>query len=311
MEQHDLNTMPVKMFNGELSCEDTVRLIGSFIAKNYRVFNLQKYDEDFRSEIIITFLENGNKFLQTYNPDLGDFFSFLYCFVNSIANTKMRSLIQKKLKDSLTIAEGINTIEETEYNYSKITHHLQEIPRVPYSYKTPNVNELKKIFSKLRDDNTDKKILVLAIKSSFYLSDSQIKKISRLYNIKEDDLYAVIQYFKNSLLYKSEKKIKAEERRNFAYYHHKKYKFQLEKMSENGEISASKYTTNKILNKEKKHKRNWNKMNEKLENGFLYLRPTSKSVAEVLGICERQVTYYINCAKKEVLEKESKKDKVN
>ena len=54
-----------------------------------------------------------------------------------------------------------------------------------------------------------------------------------------------------------------------------------------------------MLKLEKHHYQNWKKMNCKFEEGFMYLRPTNKTIAELLLISERQVSYYINCAKKE------------
>ena len=51
---------------------------------------------------------------------------------------------------------------------------------------------------------------------------------------------------------------------------------------------------------ERKHARNWIKLNKSFEEGHLYMRPTNKTVANLLGICERQVAYYINSAKKEI-----------
>ena len=47
---------------------------------------------------------------------------------------------------------------------------------------------------------------------------------------------------------------------------------------------------------------NWKRLNRAFENGLLYLRPTTKTVANLMGICERQVSYYINTAKKEIEE---------
>jgi hypothetical protein len=40
-------------------------------------------------------------------------------------------------------------------------------------------------------------------------------------------------------------------------------------------------------------------LNKAFEEGHLYLRPTNKTIANLLGICERQVAYYIKCAKRE------------
>lgn len=301
MESYDLNSFPELLKSGILTQQEAVNKICSFMVNNYRVFNLQKYDEDFRSDLIISFLENGIKFLNSYKPEIGDFFTFLYCYINSMVTTRIRALTQKTLKENVTLAEGINIIPEKEYKYSKITYQVSEIPKAPYSYKPTNVEELKKIFSKLNDDNTDKKILVLAMKSSYYLSDTQISKISSMYNLKKDDFYKAIQYFKDTLIDKSEKRAKAEERRNFAYYHHKKYNMQIENLSKSDNNNV-RILQQELSFKQNKHKKNWQKMNKKLEEGYLYLRPTTKSIADVLGICERQVTYYINCAKKDVEE---------
>ena len=62
---------------------------------------------------------------------------------------------------------------------------------------------------------------------------------------------------------------------------------------------------NEILNYkyeklEKKHEKNWKNLNKSFEDGHLYLRPTNKTVANIMGICERQVAYYIRTAKNEL-----------
>ena len=54
-----------------------------------------------------------------------------------------------------------------------------------------------------------------------------------------------------------------------------------------------------ILKKQKKHYKTWQTLNKKFSDGFLFLRPTNKTVADLLGICERQISYYINCAKQD------------
>jgi len=299
MESYDLNSFPEKIRTGVLSQKDAINNICSFISKNYRVFNLQKYDEDFRSELIVSFLENGVKFLNSYNPEIGDFFTFLYCYINSMVSTRIRALSLKTLKETVTLSEGITSLQEKEYKYSRITHHISEIPKAPYAYKPTNIEELKKVFANISSDKTDKKLLVLAMKASFYISDSQIKKICEIYDLAIDDFYRVIQYLKNSLMDKNDKRVKAEQRRNFAYYHHKRYNLQLEKMAES-ENKLQNLISDSLKTKQDKHERNWQKMNKKLEEGYLYLRPTTKSIADLLGICERQVTYYINCARKEL-----------
>ena len=42
---------------------------------------------------------------------------------------------------------------------------------------------------------------------------------------------------------------------------------------------------------------NWEKLNNKFQNGLVTVKPSNLSIANILGICERQVSYYIMCAK--------------
>ena len=42
-----------------------------------------------------------------------------------------------------------------------------------------------------------------------------------------------------------------------------------------------------------KHTQLWISLNKKLKDGVINIRPTNKAIADVLGICERQVSYYI------------------
>lgn len=308
MKSYDLNSYPEMIRKGMITTKEAVDNICSFIINNYKVFNLQRYDEDFRSELVISFLENGIKFMNSYDPEIGDFFTFLYCYINSMVSTKLRALSQKSLKETVTMTESINTLYEKEYNYSRFSYHIGETPQIPFSNKKVEPDELKKIFAKTTTESVDKKILVLALKSAFYLTDDQIQKVCEIYNIAIDDFYLTIQYLKETIVSKSDKRSKAEERRNFAYYHHKKYNLQLEKILDSDEDSYYSTLSTNLTTKMNKHKNNWNKMNSRLEEGFLYLRPTTKSIAYILGICERQVTYYINCAKKEVEEKEKTKE---
>ena len=57
---------------------------------------------------------------------------------------------------------------------------------------------------------------------------------------------------------------------------------------------------NRILQLENRHYLNWQKLNGKFEEGFMYLRPTNRTIGELLDMSERQVCYYINSAKKEL-----------
>lgn len=296
MNSYLLNDLAKQIADGLISRKEAVNKISVFICNNYKVFNLQKYDEDFRSEIVMYFLEHGEHILENYNPQLGDLFTYLYTYISSLTFTKKRTLAKQRITESVTYLECQNQYSEKEYNYAKLTPVEITEPKIPYALNKTTQEELKKIFEKIRTDNSDKKILVLALKSSFYISDNQIKRVCKIYNLKTDDFYKTIQYLKETLSEKIVKRQKELERRNTAYYHHRKYERQISKLEEDN-IYDNEQLLLQLNRKEIKHTKNWRRINNKFSKGYLYLRPSAKSIAEILGICERQVNYIVNSAK--------------
>lgn len=305
MKSSELNLVPAKLAAGEISKKEAVNIICAYLNENFPVFGLHKYDEDFREDVIVYFLERGSHVLDLYDSKTADFFTFLYSNIMSYIQTRKRTIARESLKERITLSESASSISDQEYAYNKIDYKKFEIAKAPYYYSPITVENLKKIFEPISKDMTDKKILVLAMKSSYYLSDSMIKKISHIYNINEDDMYKTIQFCKESIAKRSQKHQKAIEHRNYAYYHHKKYKHELENVKTDSEKSGTVFQLEK---KYFKHSQNWKLFNEKFEKGFLYLRPTNKTISEILGICERQVAYYINCAKKEFEKTKNEKE---
>lgn len=295
MKKIELNQIPEKLQNGSMTKKQAIDFISSYIYLNYPIFGLERYDEDFREDILLYVIEKGAVILEHYDKTQGEFFTFLYCYILSLTHTKLRAIVQRNIKDTLTIKESINTLSEKEYSYNNINYNLFDYNKVPYAHKKIDPENFKKTFQNLKGD---KKFFVIAIKSAYYLTDFQIEKLCNYYKINETEFYSTIQYCKNLLLKKSDKKMKLLERRNYAYYHKKKYDLRLQiiksELNQNEDILLK----NKFIEKEYKHKKNWIRLNKDLDKGILMLRPTNKTIAKILGICERQVAYYIDIAKK-------------
>lgn len=297
MTSKKLNQIPELLHEGKITTKEAVNQIITFISHNYPIFGLQKYDEDFRSDVLVLMLERGEKFLSMYNCQMADFFTYLYCFMSNLIHTKRRILAKHFLKENLTVSEGVNYVSEINHKYTVINYNNFEKPKIPYSFKPISAEYLRQVFAPLSSDSCDKKILVLALKSCFYITDDLIKQVCRMYTITLEDLYLAIQYCKESVLHKTENHEKAIERRNFAYYHHKKYNYQLNQLK-NME-KASNEAAEDFIRKNQKYLKSWINLNKRFQEGYLYLRPTSRTIAEILGISERLVSYYISRAKLE------------
>ena len=299
MKIQDFNELPQKLADGKLSAKEVIDQICQFVMKNYPLFGLQKFDEDCRQEIMLGIIERGIHIVSVFNPEIGDFFTFFYCHVCSIINTLIKKNNSSYMQDKLNIIESVNTINEKLNEYYKIDYENFEIKKAPLARQHLSATQLQQALKALQLSSDDKKIIILALKSSYYLTDEQIDKLCKVYNIKTEDFYSLVQYCKNSIQKKSEKRTKTQERRNFAYYHHRRYKTLLEDLLKDPEDDQNSILSTRFERLERKHARNWIKLNKSFEEGHLYLRPTNKTVANLLGICERQVAYYIKSAKKE------------
>lgn len=307
MKKNDLNTIPERLQNGLITEKEAIHEICSFVARNYPVYGLHKHDEDFRQDILLNLIERGPHIIQLFNPELGDFFTFLYCYICSLINTNLKKLALESIREKLNVEECINQYEDKVIKYNRIDYKSFDIPKAPLTRKTIKAEELQEVMKELSSNHKDKKLLILAIKSSYYLTDEQIKKICSIYKIKKDSFYTLVQHCKNNMTGKSQRRDKAEKRRNYAYYHHKRYRKLIENLDDDFISTSLKILKQDLVLKEQKHRLNWNRMNNSFERGCLYLRPTNKTVANLMGICERQVNYYINCAKKDKKKENQKK----
>ena len=305
MKFENLEKLPLQFQNGKISEKDAINEICSFVSRNYPIYGLHKYDEDFRQDIFLNLLERGNHVLRLFNPSFGDFFTFLFCYVSSLINTKIKNNIMNNMKEKLYIEESIDSFDEKQIKYHRIDFKNFELPKAPYAANKIPPQELREALKSLTFRQKDKRVIVLALKSSYYLTDQQIQRISKYYNIKPEYFYSMVQQCKESLENKKNKREMAMERRNFAYYHHRRYTRILHNLLEDDSGENKAYLKNQYSYKEKIHHHNWTRLNNAFQKGHLYLRPTTKTVANLLGICERQVNYYINCAKRDLAENES------
>ena len=132
----------------------------------------------------------------------------------------------------------------------------------------------------------------MTLKSAWYIQDDDIKKVSEVCGIEYDILLNVIQSLKEDLNNRFEHRKDLELRRNKAYFHHKKY-YNLINYLKDEEDSNTKGHLEILQRKYIRHTNSWINLNKDFRRGRINIRPTNKTVADILGICERQVSYYI------------------
>ncbi|MCR4579349.1 MAG: hypothetical protein K5681_03275 [Treponema sp.] len=302
MVTFNVNGIMEKLMAGEISRKEAIDSCLTFVSENYKIFGLNEYDEDFRSDLILTLLERGDKILDSYRPELGDFFNYLYMVVESQKLRKLRVRAHKKVKESFIMQAGPLYLSEKQISYASytLTPLPPDSPKRPYVYKPISPELVRQTLTKAAHENKNKKLLILAIKTSFYLTDKQISAVSKIYKINENHFQQIIQFFRDQLQEKADRKMKLQERRNCAYFHQKNYEKRLELIKE----SEKHYdnidlleTMEHIFNK---HYRSWQNLNRRLTKGCILIRPTNKMIGDYLGICERRIAYYLSRCKDEV-----------
>lgn len=322
MTRDEIETIPELVKSGKMNWEQVAKELVVFIMRNKPMFGLQKYDEDFISDFIIQFLVRGPDALAEYDITKGGFMSYLFCMIKNIITSLNKKAALNSRIEYHNVSESIANYQNKVDAYQNINYEEFERPKVPYTYKPVSYKDfqiacktdsyhIKRIISSEEsafEADIKKKlkgyspkmiqniVIVLALKSSYYITDDQIEKISKLLNIDKTSIHEIIQELKTLMDSRISNKEKIEIRRNRAYYNHKTMRDQIKWNELNS--SEPQYENLKLNRKYEKNTRSWKNLNHQLEEGKILIRPTTKLIAKVLGISSRQVTYYQTTARK-------------
>ena len=308
--KENVNDIMKQLISGKISKKEAVDKTCNFVCSNYKVFGLEKYDEDFRSDLLLSLLEKGEEILDGYKPQLGDYFGYLYMTIDSLKLVKLRVKAKLKVRESFILQNGPVYLAEKEFSYTAAPlTPLSSSSKKAYIYKPIPAEMVRKTLTNIAKDNKKKKLLIIALKTSFYLTDEHIARLSTVYNLSEEEFHLIIQHFKNLLMEKADRKQKLLERRNNAYFHIKNYEKRMELVRESEKHYDNVYLLKQLESMLFKHQRTCNRLNKKLLIGCIMLRPTNKLIADYTGLRERQVAYHIKHYKDKLLPKARKKNK--
>lgn len=300
----ELEELPSLVQKKKISVKKAVNKLAEYVFKNPGKFGLLKYDEDFRSQLIIYFMEQARTVFARYDKNYGTFLPYLYTFIRGLVLSQLRET-HKEDGNSYSLWKE----EEHQWEY-KINQYSPDrfvaenepeyLPEKTYFYR---INQNIKNYCVKDNAIEAKTAMVLALKSSYFLSDSEISKVSSYCGVGQQKLKNTLIRLNRKLKKKAMRYDLLVKRRDNAYYYHQKYGMMIERAKK--EMTVPEYH---VKNKYEKHTAKWISKNEKLQNYGYRICPTNKTVAQVLGICERQVSYYISRVKKQYGENQSKTD---
>lgn len=289
-KSEEIEQLPEFVASGKITKAEALNLIAEEIYRTPFRFGLAGYDEDFRSDVILSFLQKGMSVLERYIPERSSFRSYLFAFIQGLVLTQKRNQIRKMVADN-SIRNYIS--REEAYTEQPPAEQLS-VSCTPVKYKAVENGDIWRTLSnRCRAVGTSnaKTALILALKSSYYIPADCVDEISSYCSIESAELHRLISEL-NSLLYrKIDRRNLIINRRNNAYYFHRKYFMQLKycnREKTNMADLSGRYT---------RQTENWKNKNKLLQKSRYRVCPTNKMIAKLLGICERQVSYYIKRAK--------------
>ena len=300
MRKFNLNLIPDMLQKNEVTRKEALNLLCEFILSDRPVFGLIKFDEDFVSELILRILERGTVIFDSFNPESGSFYTYFFKYVQSVKFHLLKelSINELKYKHVVELSKEDLYISDTNCTYypskSLIKNEEKNIDEILNKSDIYPKDFLKLI--KKHPRGYEKLLLVLALKSSYNITERNINMISSCCNIDKEKLQEIVDYLNDKLECKLTRKRKLEEKRNSVYFYKKKYEHQIKKLNE--EVKEdNKYVSESLTEKYNRKYEKWGNLNKKLNNSSHFLKPTNKEIANVLGLCERQVNYYIKALK--------------
>lgn len=300
MTKLNLNLIPDMLQKKEVTRKEALNLLCEFILSDAPVFGLIKFDEDFISELILRILERGTVIFDSFNPNSGSFFTYFFKYVQSVKFHLLKELSIKELKykhvvelskEDLYISDSNSTYYPSKYLIKNEEKNIDEILKNSAIYPKDFLKLIKK-----HPRGYEKLLLVLALKSSYNITETNLNMIASCCNINKEKLQEIVDYLNDKLEYKLKRKRELEEKRNSVYFYKKKYEHQIKKLNE--EVKEdNKYVSESLTEKYNRKYEKWGTLNKKLNNSSHFFKPTNKEIANVLGLCERQVNYYIKALK--------------
>ncbi len=307
----NLESIPELVRAGAISKQQGMNLLVEEIQKNSFKYKILNNDEDLISELVLHFLQNEKNFFENFIKQKLPFEAYFHSVVKFRSMSIKRTLYKDSLRKHSTEVLNELSYEEVSEKYdknefvNKIVTFSPVCPvklkRVPYKTKRyENSAEVQYLLNKrstlasfFRDKRSyeQKVVLICALKSCYYLTEEILRSVSVFCMIDYNDLQSKVLALKDELEVKRERFSKMEERRDRAYHLHRYFQKRLELFNSE---KKSEYEYQAILKKFISHTKSWEKHNSSLHLEKKKICPTNKRISQLVGLCERQVGYYIH-----------------
>lgn len=302
-----IEEIPKLYKSGQITCDEASHRITTYFLKNRKIFLLaskcKDTDElkDKTSEIILYLLTNSRKILDHYDSQKASFFNYLYKIVDN-QNKSWTRKRQNEILDNSILRRIIKIDNEARQDSDPQEEYIDNMKRgqeffektVSQSYVLADPSSPSRTFPvltsfiKSRRVSPEHKARVLVnIKNSYSLEDKDVYNLAADYNLNFLELTWIIDKLRSLLV---DKMNAAQEHiiRQYKFYTTQKNYEQQSSMCD----SSSQYKAQELHQLAQRYKKRW----DTHASQRIRIYPSNRQIAEILGMKERTLDYYMSCS---------------
>lgn len=296
-----LDEIPNLVKKNELSYQQACIQVYKIIYTQPARFNLFDMDEDVRSDFLLEFLQKKlHGILQNFDSQTAPFGAYVFYSLQLAKLSFLKKVkFQKEAKRIFMQDNFLQYEEQMQNTADSVMKVSEEDPKYVVKPEKDEIPQLafKALYKKIPHrlalaDSTQRRlkqgVLILALKSAWYINDSEINRVSSICKISSKVLTELVCKIKSNLISKALCRKSVEDYRGKAFFLMSKYKSQIKSMED-----KSKEVVEQIQKKLDYQTKVFFTKDSMLKGGRFRICPTNSEVAKLIGISTKAVSNYL------------------
>lgn len=281
MDKLEIDMLPSKVQSGIITKVEAGNLLWQEIYQKPALFGLQSFTEDQKSDFLLSYHNKLYSIFEIFREGKLRFYYFLKKDIEMMKISWLRNMESMYIKEELNTNYVIQTLEPNIYE-KEISDSLDTKTSIT---KTKKVPRKKLTIARITS-------IILLMKSCHVIDDQIIKNVADFTGLTFEYLSDLTEKMKSLTAKNTLKRQKIIERRDNAFFFHRRYTISLRRSIKN----SGSYL--RLLSQYNFKTRSWKHQNELLRHRFKNT-PSNSMIANQLGLTERKIAFYIKQASKE------------
>lgn len=308
-----LDDVFIKVKGGLITKDEGAREMMGIVYENTKAFGLSNLSEDDLMDFLIYQLKQFLHILEIFDPEKSQFTTFVKNNIQTNLGSWRKMAARRCFRRELYFTTAESEMESENFSIDQCTSEEDTSHDEKYYHTlvdvikfTESQQDILKNFKSIGNShrvnhqaNFNKTmelrkncILVLALKSCYYIDEDMMRKVSIITGTPYEVLNAMICKAIESLGSKIKRRNACARSRDNAYFFKKRYSFEMQRIDPDS--SWAQVVNSKLI----QHSQTWEKKNLLLMGNKFRITPTNKLIGEILGMEDRHVGHLIKVAEK-------------